>query len=301
MRLATLAALCLAAAATTAQTPDPTPPAAYYPLGIGDVREYFSEGSPIQGIPTRLWREHVLGDTLVHGQAYQIVLRRDFDASGTSVSTGRRVMRFSVSDGGPVYLGGDGSEFRATGCRLDLPFPNAESGPVPCEAGVLIGEGPDVMVVVGADTLRTAVKTYDGLFGGEVYAAGLGLIGAVGEASGVLTTLRYARIGGVEYGTPDPILPPLAGEAPPAASALALSAGPNPTVGPLALSLSLATPSAVTVEAFDALGRRVLHATTTLGAGRQTLGLSTATWRAGLYVVRVTAGEASATARVVRR
>ncbi len=65
MRLVPLL-LLLAAAPLAAQTPDPTPPERYYPLGIGDIREYHIGGG---STPPRYLRDFVTSDTLVDGRS----------------------------------------------------------------------------------------------------------------------------------------------------------------------------------------------------------------------------------------
>lgn len=471
MRLAPLAALLALAAPLAAQTPDPTPPESYYPLGVGDIREYRTAGG---AFPPFYNREFVLGDTVVHGITYRLVESIGFRNDGTMDGRRREAIRFDTALAAPVAPGGRSGEYRVAPCRLDLPFP-APDAPLVCDGATLYGFGPAETVVVGSDTLVTAVKAFGGLFGAVAYAAGLGELWSQGDASTLVTTLRFARIDGVKYGTPAPVLPPLApepsaywplevgntwvmrydgawprydwqvvvgmttvsdtsyavvevctrpdtqptrcspmnvrvddrtgeilervdggeqpvmcgllptategpiacgiygfgtwdlaiespgvvqiagqavptpsirsisiidatrryaagigplpragladigtlvyvrlgsteygtnpvaGEASPTAPTLALRASPNPTAGPLAVTLDLPTPSAVTLEAFDALGRRVHHATATLGAGATPLNLDASAWAPGVYVVRATVGDDTATVRVVRR
>ncbi len=72
-----------------------------------------------------------------------------------------------------------------------------------------------------------------------------------------MTRLAYARIGGVEYGTPIPV----AAEPPaPEGSALTLAVFPNPARDAATVRFSLDAPQRVTLAVFDVLGRRVLAA-----------------------------------------
>ncbi len=95
---------------------------------------------------------------------------------------------------------------------------------------------------------------------------------------------------------------PVAGESgAPSANVLALIAAPNPTSGVLRLTLAVPETETVTVEAFDALGRRVWQQEATLAAATLVVVADASAWAPGVYVVRATVGQATATARIVRR
>ena len=79
---------------------------------------------------------------------------------------------------------------------------------------------------------------------------------------------------------------------------LALTASPNPTGGTLSLSYRLATPSAVWLAVVDALGREVAVVTGARGAGQHAEALDARAWAPGVYVARLTAGDAAATRAV---
>jgi photosystem II stability/assembly factor-like uncharacterized protein len=81
--------------------------------------------------------------------------------------------------------------------------------------------------------------------------------------------------------------------------ALSLAVGPNPARGPIAVTLTVDRPKAVTVAAFDALGRRVatLHMGG-LNAGTHVLSLDTARLPAGAYILRAVAASAAAARRI---
>lgn len=155
-----------------------------------------------------------------------------------------------------------------------------------------------VAIEIGGEEVRVAdVKLLDTIAdpGPPGFAAGIGELGQDGYGS-ASERLEYVRVGGVEYGAN-----PVAGEDEPETQRLALTVAPNPTPGPLAIAFDLASPSAVTAEVFDALGRRVWRTRAPLGTGRQRLDVEAATWAPGLYVVRVATGDGVATARVIRR
>lgn len=114
--------------------------------------------------------------------------------------------------------------------------------------------------------------------------------------------------GQVAAGQPGAITQPYrvlgAGEAVDAASApeaggLALALWPSVAAGSDAQAVvRLAAPAALRLAVFDALGRRVHAAEGSAGAGEARLAVPSAGWPAGLYVVRVEAGGAAATARL---
>jgi hypothetical protein len=110
------------------------------------------------------------------------------------------------------------------------------------------------------------------------------------------------RTGGTDlYAQRVPFAVTLAASAPAVPPALALCLHPHPARGPVTLTASLPTAAAVRIEVFDTLGRLV-HAD---DLGLQPAGPLHAQWRRdaplapGLYSVRLSAGGASAAARVV--
>ena len=80
--------------------------------------------------------------------------------------------------------------------------------------------------------------------------------------------------------------------------ALAVGAFPNPARDAATLTLTLAVGADVEVAVFDALGRRVAARAQALPAGAQALTLDTRRWAPGVYLARVRAGDAVATARL---
>lgn len=78
----------------------------------------------------------------------------------------------------------------------------------------------------------------------------------------------------------------------PEAEALRLTAAPNPTSGVAQVSFHLDAPSAVVLEVFDALGRRVASlAEGDLAAGEQSLTWDAGSLSSGMYHVRLQAGQ----------
>lgn len=86
----------------------------------------------------------------------------------------------------------------------------------------------------------------------------------------------------------------------PAPGPLALAVGPNPLGDRATLRFHLAEPARVEVDVTDALGRRVWSASEASGAGGQSLALPSAAWAPGVYVVRLRAGDVTASRVVVR-
>ncbi len=95
----------------------------------------------------------------------------------------------------------------------------------------------------------------------------------------------------------------VAGEAGPVDAApgvLGVSVRPNPAGGRVEVVLTTAEASSVRVVITDALGREVAVVLDgAVASGEHVVGVDTAAWPAGVYVVRVTAGSQAATARLV--
>lgn len=89
------------------------------------------------------------------------------------------------------------------------------------------------------------------------------------------------------------LLETVATEAGPEAAALALTSYPNPARASTRLSFSLPAPSALTLEVYDVLGRRVATVHRAAGADTGVVDLPTAGWPAGMYVTRLQAGQHS--------
>lgn len=87
---------------------------------------------------------------------------------------------------------------------------------------------------------------------------------------------------------------PISAETSPGEGSLAVRAMPQPAVGPV--SLHVTAQEMVTLEVFDALGRRVWQGIT---LGTTTLPIDTSRWSPGLYTVRAASGAATATTRLV--
>ena len=81
---------------------------------------------------------------------------------------------------------------------------------------------------------------------------------------------------------------------------IGVSVRPNPAAGRAEVVLSLAEAQTVRVSVFDARGREVAVLLDGLARlGEQRLEADTASWPAGVYVVRASVGRQSASARLV--
>ena len=83
----------------------------------------------------------------------------------------------------------------------------------------------------------------------------------------------------------------------PGTETLRVSATPNPSVALATLRFSLAEPQTVRASVTDVLGREVLAAERTLGAGAQALPLDVRSLAPGVYVARIVSSGASASVR----
>ena len=99
-----------------------------------------------------------------------------------------------------------------------------------------------------------------------------------------LNTLRFERVVGTDRE--------------PGADLGEVRVGPNPANDAATVTVGLATANAVTIEVYDALGRRVEARTDRLVAGDHALALDIAGLPAGAYVVRVTVGDTAVTERL---
>ena len=93
---------------------------------------------------------------------------------------------------------------------------------------------------------------------------------------------------------------PVAAEETPDGGIELLAAAPSPFRGATRLRFRLASPTEVSVEVFDVLGRRVAQQSGAFGAGDQTIALDGSRWAPGAYLVRVNADGAVRTQTIIR-
>lgn len=270
-------------------------PARFYPLGAGDTWVY---GLPFDSNPAEEWEVRtVVGDTTIGGDAYALVARQRLDASdGSTREEARCAVRYV--DGWFEWVAVTGAcapveeAFRDRGWWA----PFTEVAYVEAECDVSVNhQRYDVPYC-----FDLGHQSATGSFTFAHFAADLGFVsysrfdGMDHDEMG----LAYARVGGVAYGAN-----PVAAEGgPDGGSGLAVAAvAPNPFRRATALDLVVPRAEAVRVEVFDGLGRRVrVEDRGVLAAGRHRVVLDGGGLAPGVYVVRVTAGEAVAAVRLAR-
>ena len=240
MRLVTLLALLVVVSPlATAQIPDPTDPARYYPLAVGDTWHYSRE----------LFDEHVTvrevtRDTSVADTAYAVVRERIYRRPLGSDA-------FELEQDADALLRYDPLS-TAVYERHPEQGESQRTFPLGVDFGRCESDGCEYVAVSQEETEFGAGKMFESLATASVYVADIGLVGSYAEIA-YSEELIYANVGGVEWGEPSVV----ARETNPRTQPLALTASPNPTAGPLAVTLRQRQRGAVRLEAFDALGRRV--------------------------------------------
>ncbi len=338
MRIATITLLLSLTVPALAQTPDTTSAERYFPLEVGKVWEYETINIVFDRAALRPDEQPraTVTDTLVGYRRLTVlndstllttvddtppVLRRYvelrtecFDTDGTpgcdfSEWVRLDTMAATIRAG---YLSGEDELWEGFGggptiCPLDVDFTGFDETII---CTTTYGDEVEAYVYGGYDEplavepgVTTTVKRYNYFTGVEVvleFAAGVGIVFSLAEElGGTKYPLVFARIDGVEYGTPIPVA---AEAAPPEGSVLALSVYPNPSHGDATVQFALDAPQQVRLAVYDVLGRRVLSED--LGAqaaGEASHRLDAARLPAGVYVVRLDGDAgARATARIVR-
>ena len=129
----------------------------------------------------------------------------------------------------------------------------------------------------------------------ECYATDIGFVGG-GNLWG--SDLKYARVGGIEYGSRRSTPVERAAEVPAEVSIETIY--PNPFRGRATVAYRLPKPSSITVEVFSMLGQRIWREGTSVqaaGVGRYEL--QSRAWSAGLYLVRLTTESGAQSVRSV--
>lgn len=261
--------------------PDPTPPHLYFPLAVGDVREYEECVEYFQHTVTcfryERTRREMVGDTLIGDVRYVVETTRALGSGYWTDVRETRLLRFDTTMALGVMRQADGTEEPVT-CRLDAPFGSFDEV---CQWEV--------------QELPPNRKFFGVSDGGTIYEAGVGFVERFGGDFGI--ELTYWSVGGSEGGAAYPV----AAAELPEAHPWTLSAFPSPTAGPLTVVVDIPVGADVMLEAFDTLGRRVWRESLRLGADAGRVEVDASGWASGLYVVRATSGGEAATATVVRR
>ena len=314
--LAGRAALLLLAPATApalAQTtPDTTDWHRYAPLRVGNVWQYYEqiEYPPVPGFEGYYQAYEVVGDTVVDGQTWFVVLACRRAVEDPPACTPEQVLyRLDEEDARLLSAEPRGDTWAHYPCRLDAPFTD-EVVELDCGDGTTLeawvhGEVQEGWEIGGDPVPGTfVVKRYDWMAYGYQVVSDVGLTsGCVGDPGCAYSLyLDYARLDGVEYGTPRIIIPNEPGT--PAPPPPALTVAPNPLRGHATLSLALDVPQALALSVYDVRGR--LLDTRPFGthpAGLLSLRFDAAALAPGLYLLRLTgdAGFSASRGVIVRR
>lgn len=281
----------LPAAPGHAQTPDPTPPWDYYPLDVGNVWEYRSWG-PFGGGD---WRATITRDTLINDTLYVVEATESIPWDGMPVPYDERPVRYDTSSASVMARRPSGEEdvWHRVECPLDVPFGSITCDGRPYE---VTGSLDTTFVLHGGDAISNVALKQFGPVPRRSYVAGIGYVEYDLVFEPGVSTLSYARIRGVEYGTPFTV----AAEGEPGRrTGPTLTASQNPVRGSAWLDLGLDRPASVRLQVFDATGRQlhVLH-DGPLPAGTHRLPFDATRLPSGVYVVRAAGAEGSVSLRL---
>ena len=277
--------------------PDEHDATAFYPLNVGDVRMFDRRGID----PGRTYElVVVVGDTMIAGLPYHLVEIDSFDWE-TSVRLGgaRCALRLSppTSGGNEVITleseGGSCSTLSVSAGVWDLRRLSAVRSET-----VDIGTGSYPLTTVSFS--RGGDISWHSSFGQGIGPLSWDAESRVGPQGGHYRysyDLVFAAVGGEVYGV-NPVANSPDGEE---RTPFDFFAYPSPARASATLAFILPAPDAVTVKAFDVLGRRLLHVdlgAQPMGASSHRLDLSALP--AGLYIFRVvTPSGQQATQRIV--
>jgi hypothetical protein len=216
-------------------------------------------------------------------------------------------IRFDTLAATPVRLSGTLGDrpVDTDGCRLDEPFPadpdstRAISCPGNLDGATTQGGYAQPLPLGGVGTIKSLRRWFVTTEATTTFAAGIGVLSRYTSYEIDIDerhTLAYARVAGVEYGTP------IVATEPAPAGADGMNVAPNPTNGRVTVSFHVETAGPVRVTVHDLLGRELLVAHEgRLPAGAHSLPLDTTGLPAGVYAIRAAAdGRTRAAAVVVR-
>lgn len=298
--LASISVLFLATAA--AAQPPAGDAARFAALDVGNRWEY-TVADTLDGMarPLTYSVAAVDGETTIGGNRYVVVTYQTFDA-GHAATSPRYTCAYSPTLG-PAQAGATTLPNYDCSTQVALP-PTLPLAPTTVTAGATVEIGAQSVPVDSLLSFGNQSQGSGGQYSAYAYryATGIGFVSLRSRGTGHVTAqgqstfrnimaLSFARIDGVAYGASV-----VASEIEPSAAAFRLLAAPNPSAGPIRIATTGAT-GRVTVDVFDALGRRVDGGTVSAGPV-----FTFHASAAGVYVVRVTdeAGHV-ATQRVVRQ
>jgi hypothetical protein len=314
MRALLLLLLVLAAPAAAQGVLDTTDWRSYFPLEVGNRWQYFVEYFDPPGAGH--FGYEVVRDTLIEGRLYYAIRTCYEGGSGvpatcSDVSTINPFfeVRYDTTHSyvaEHIVVGGvpDDIWWDPVPCALDAPFgaPVECTGPLAEGTRYFVSGGLGYNLVLPPDTVGGVVyKQFDSIPVIMGAVAGFGVVSRYYIKSAPrYEALVYARVGGEEYGTAAFAFP-TAAEPEPHSEAFSLRVWPNPARGRATVAFTLQAPSTARLAVYDGLGRAVLaRELGTLPAGRHEMALDLSALAPGLYVVRVTAGEATGVVRFTR-
>ena len=289
MRLRFLLLLTLSAT-VSAQEPDTTDWHSYFPLEAGNEWHYEAEFPSPPGAFRYSYR--VVSDSLVNDTTYYVI-RHCFQNEDEPVkcNDSAYLNRYDEELATIVYRLDPPNEpvsyppWFLIPCRLDSPF--GELGEDDCffDLGGAFCYGEyDTEWLIGESKAVGTLKGFDSLFGARSFLSGIGFVWEVGDGGGAATSVVYARVGGVEYGTPV-----VSNEADVPLHQSVIRTFPNPARHEVTLQFSV--PTAQQVEAIVYNLRSVLVETRPLGVVpggvevNHTIDVSK--WPSGLYYMRL--------------
>ncbi|NNE47817.1 MAG: T9SS type A sorting domain-containing protein [Rhodothermales bacterium] len=234
-------------------------------------------------------RATVVGDTIANNRKYFVCVREFFDASFTLVRTFRSYLRYNAVG---AVLSFDDIALDPLEPDSTRPWYHADFGDtldvVPRQRAVVDGRYDTTFAGQRIAAIKTLwIELWDGsFFEAEAYAADVGLISR-DVFDGPTTALGYANVGGLTFGSPivnvgrsETVLP---------ARRSGVSVYPNPTGHRTTIAVDMVEPQRVTLEVIDLLGRSV--SLISFGPGSHKVSLDAASLPAGVYFVRLMAGD----------
>ncbi len=201
----------------------------------------------------------------------------------TAPGVGRVLGLFALSEAGETDPGAGGRAVTVLG--LGHLYQTSDAG----ETWRVIGRAPAMSTPAGPgqpDELMTNVGVAEVGPDGRLYI-GVNTIGP-GPGEWMYRTTEPFAVAGED------------GPAPAAPARLSVTVRPNPAGGRIEVVLTVVEASAVRVVVMDALGRDVaIVLDGPVALGERVVGVDTASWPAGVYIVRATAGMQAAVSRLV--
>ena len=265
----------------------------YYPLDVGNIWEYNEAEQPFE-----YTRYHIESDTMAGGRLYykREILFQNIPVWGDTVFTGYDYVRYDTAGVVVAVPSPDADTAVVDPCAwedyfvrdLRLGFEARVACPAPPPDSVFVEGGYNEVWTApdGAPVNVAAIKTF--FLDGLIYSTFVADIGPVGGGNLWGPRLHYARIGGVEYGTPRIVVS--VEPAIPATTGLQVRVLGNPVHGSAAFEIRSPLVQPALIEVFDLTGRRVWSNGLPLTRGATRTDLPTRLLSSGTYLIRVSTG-----------